>query len=129
LVAIVAITLGPDYIGRNNCNDLYPIIKQQKSEIASLNQEILVVQRECTRNSIDREKEIREIVLQLEGQINLVSNLQSRRVLMKTSYHDTVSFNGDSIRLVEKIQVQQNPMDMSGIKKSLSCLKEKIKQK
>lgn len=129
LVAIVAITLGPNYIERNNCDDLYPIIKQQKEEIASLNQEILVVQRECTRNSIDREKEIREIVLQLEEQINLMSSLNSRKVLMKTSYHDTVSLSGDSIRFVEKIQVQQNPMDMSGIKKSISCLKEKLKEK
>lgn len=129
LVAIVAITLGPNYIGRNNCDDLYPVIKQQKAEIASLNQEILGVQRECTRNSIDREKEIREIVLQLERQINLISSLNSRKVLMKTSYHDTVSLIGDSIRFVEKIQVHQNPVDMSGIKKSISCLKEKLKEK
>lgn len=129
LLAIVAITLGPNYIGRNNCDDLYPIVKQQKTEIASLNQEILVVQRECTKNSLDREREIREIVLELEGQIDLISRLQSRKVLMKTSYHDTISLNGDSIRFVEKIQVQQNPMDMSGIKKSISCLKEKLKEK
>lgn len=129
LLAIVAITLGPNYIGRNNCDDLYPIVKQQKTEIASLNQEILVVQRECTKNSLDREREIREIVLELEGQIDLISRLQSRKVLMKTSYHDTISLSGDSIRFVEKIQVQQNPMDMSGIKKSISCLKEKLKEK
>ena len=129
LLSIVAITLGPNYIGRNNCDDLYPIIKQQKAEIASLNQEILVVQRECTKNSLDREREIRQIVLELEGQIDLISRLQSRKVLMKTSYHDTISLSGDSIRLVEKIQVQQNPMDMSGIKKSISCLKEKLKEK
>ena len=129
LLSIVAITLGPNYIGRNNCDDLYPIIKQQKAEIASLNQEILAVQRECTKNSLDREREIRQIVLELEGQIDLISRLQSRKVLMKTSYHDTISLSGDSIRLVEKIQVQQNPMDMSGIKKSISCLKEKLKEK
>ena len=33
LVSIVVITLGPGWIDRNDCSDLYPIVKNQKQEI------------------------------------------------------------------------------------------------
>ena len=69
LVSIVIITLGPGWINRNDCSDLYPIVKNQKQEIASLNREILDVQKECTSGRIERENEIRELVDQLEIEI------------------------------------------------------------
>ena len=126
LLSIVAITLGPGYINRNNCDDLYPIIKQQKTEIALLSKEILDVQKECTQNSLQREREIREIVLQLEAEIDKMGKLQTARIYRKETIRDTVQNGGDTIMRVESSQIRVISPDLSGMRKSLKCLKDKL---
>jgi hypothetical protein len=126
LLSIVAITLGPGYINRNNCDELYPIIKQQKTEIASLSKEILDVQKECTQNSLQREKEIREIVLQMEAEIDKMGKFHTARIYRKETIQDTVQNGGDTIMRVESSQVRVISPDLSGMRKSLKCLKDKL---
>jgi len=127
LLSIIAISLGPGYINRNNCEDLYPIVKEQKSEIASLNMEILQVQRECTENSVKREKEIRDLVGQLEIQLDLITKQQQSAKIYKQNYiRDTSIYGQDTVLSVVKAQVQTIPMDLSGMKKSIKCLKDKL---
>jgi hypothetical protein len=127
LVSIVIITLGPGWINRNDCSDLYPIVKNQKQEIASLNQEILEVQKECTSSRIKRENEIRELVDQLEIEIAQLGAGQSQ--IRKLSYTriDTIKIDTVSIprRTIERIE-SPAPMDLSKVRKSIKCIKEKI---
>jgi hypothetical protein len=127
LVSIVIITLGPGWINRNDCSDLYPIVKNQKQEIASLNQEILEVQKECTSSRIKRENEIRELVDQLEIEIAQLG--AGQRQIRKLSYTriDTIKIDTVSIprRTIERIE-SPAPMDLSKVRKSIKCIKEKI---
>lgn len=127
LVSIVIITLGPGWINRNNCSDLYPIVKNQKQEIASLNREILGVQKECTSGRIKRENEIRELVDQLEIEIAQLG--AGQRQIRKLSYTriDTIMVDSVSIprRTVERIE-SPAPVDFSKVRKSIKCIKEKI---
>ena len=126
LLSIVAITLGPGYINRNNCDDLYPIIKQQKTEIALLSKEILDVQKECTQNSLQREKEIREIVLQMEAEIDKMGKFHTARIYRKETIRDTIQNGVDTIMRVESSQIRVISPDLSGMRKSLKCLKDKL---
>jgi hypothetical protein len=127
LVSIVIITLGPGWINRNDCSDLYPIVKNQKQEIAFLNREILDVQKECTSGRIERENEIRELVDQLEIEIAQLG--AGQRQIRKLSYTriDTIMVDSVSIprRTVERIE-SPTPMDFSKVKNSIKCIKEKI---
>ena len=127
LVSIVIITLGPGWINRNDCSDLYPIVKNQKQEIASLNREILDVQKECTSGRIKRENEIKELVDQLEIEIAKLG--AGQRQIRKLSYTriDTIMVDSVSIprRTVERIE-SPAPMDFSKVRNSIKCIKEKI---
>jgi hypothetical protein len=127
LISIVVITLGPGWINRNDCSDLYPIVKNQKQEIASLNREILDVQKECTSSRIKRENEIKELVDQLEIEIAQLG--AGQRQIRKLNYTriDTIKIDSVSIprRTIERIE-SPAPMDLSKVRKSIKCIKEKI---
>jgi hypothetical protein len=127
LISIVVITLGPGWINRNDCSDLYPIVKNQKQEIASLNREILDVQKECTSSRIKRENEIKELVDQLEIEIAQLG--AGQRQIRKLNYTriDTIKIDSVSIprRTIERIE-STPPMDLSKVRKSIKCIKEKI---
>ena len=128
LVSIVVITLGPGWIDRNDCSDLYPIVKNQKQEIASLNKEILEVQKECTSSRVQRETEIRDLVAQLEIELSRLGSAQ--RKITKMSYRtiDTVKIDSaaPARMVVRNVQSLSTPMDLSKIKHSVQCLKEKV---
>ena len=127
LVSIVIITLGPGWINRNDCSDLYPIVKNQKQEIASLNREILDVQKECTSGRIKRENEIRELVDQLEIEIAQLG--AGQRQIRKLSYTriDTIMVDSVSMprRTVERIE-SPAPVDFSKVRKSIKCIKASL---
>lgn len=127
LTSIVIITLGPGWINRNDCSDLYPIVKTQKQEIASLNREILDVQKECTSSRTKRESEIRELVNQLEIEISKLGAGQRQIKKMDYLTIDTVLVDGEpSPKIASKKIVTPVPMDLSKVKHSIKCLKEKI---
>ena len=130
LVSIVIITLGPGWINRNDCSDLYPIVKNQKKEISSLSLEILEVQKECTSSRIEREKEIKELVDQLEIEIYQLGS--SQRKIRKSSYTTIDTIVVDSViiprRIIERTETS-TPMDLSKVKHSIKCIKEKIEDK
>jgi len=131
LLSIVVITLGPGWIDRNDCSDLYPIVKNQKEEIASLNKEILGVQKECTSSRVQRETEIRELVAQLEIEISKLGATQ-RQMLRKTyTTQDTISVDSlNPYRMVIR-DVREIPalMDLTKIKHSIQCIKDKVNEK
>jgi hypothetical protein len=131
LLSIVVITLGPGWIDRNDCSDLYPIVKNQKEEIASLNKEILGVQKECTSIRVQRETEIRELVAQLEIEISKLGATQ-RQMLRKTyTTQDTISV--DSLNpyrmVIRDVQEIPAPMDLTKIKHFIQCIKDKVNEK
>lgn len=130
LIAIVAITLGPGFLKKNDCKDVLTIVNKQKTEISRLNDDLLTIEREYTEDRIKREKEIRILIGDLETEMKAISS-QSRTYEKQSYMIDTVRIDSSvaySPRMVsEKVKIL--PVDLSGLKHKVECLKEKIDEK
>lgn len=131
LVSIVVITLGPGWISRNDCSDLYPIVKNQKEEITSLNKEILEVQKECTSSRMQRETEIIGLISNLEIEISKLGASQRQMLRRSQTTIDTISVDSTNTAqmIIRNVQTDPPPIDLSKIKHSIQCIKDKVNEK
>lgn len=131
LLSIVIITLGPGWISRNDCSDLYPIVKNQKEEITSLNKEILEVQKECTSSRMQRETEIIELISNLEIEISKLGASQRQMLRRNQTTIDTVSVDSTNTAqiIIRNVKTVPPSIDLSKIKHSIQCIKDKVNEK
>ena len=77
---------------------------------------------------VQRETEIRDLVSQLEIELSRLGSAQ--RQITKMSYRTVDSIKIDSSAparmVVRNVQTSSTPMDLSKIKHSVQCLKEKV---
>lgn len=100
LCTITIITLGPSFINANttNCEDLKIRVDSQNTQIIELNKRVtelnstlLNSESECTNRLISKQKEIMDIVSQMEGEIiKNQTNHNNLKMMLRNNENDSI---------------------------------------
>jgi hypothetical protein len=133
VLAGVSIVLVPQYFDKKDCSELYKEVEKQGTQILQLNRKIVDNDLKYTDEKLQREAEIREVILKLNAELQKIkrqalylekeSIIQNENVFLKTE-DSSVS----RMIIIPPKPKQHKHIDFSNVEKELKCLKNMVEE-